>query len=284
MQSLKKLFLISRPISWPNTAYPFAAAFLVTGGSFDLTFWVATLFFLIPYNLLMYGVNDVFDYESDIRNPRKGGIEGAVEQKSFHPVILWSSTLFAIPFLIYLFAVGSITANIVLAILIFFVVAYSLKGLRFKEIPFLDSITSSIHFVGPMVYAMVLTGFEPTYLPYVAAFFLWGAASHAFGAVQDIIPDRQGNLSSVATTLGARTTTRGVLCAYTIACGIIITQGWPALIIGITGLLYVANILPYVSITDKTSANANRGWRRFIWLNLITGFVLTLILIVYTVF
>ncbi|HBS75362.1 MAG TPA: prenyltransferase, partial [Microbacterium sp.] len=48
-------------------AYPFAAAYLLTARQIDLTFVVGTLFFLVPYNLAMYGVNDVFDYESDLR-------------------------------------------------------------------------------------------------------------------------------------------------------------------------------------------------------------------------
>src|SRR5699024_11176739 len=60
----------SRPLSWVNTAYPFAAAYLLAGGGVDAALVVGTLFFLIPYNLLMYGVNDVFDPESDLRNPR----------------------------------------------------------------------------------------------------------------------------------------------------------------------------------------------------------------------
>ena len=78
---IKELLLTSRPISWVNTAYPFAAAYLLAGGGIDWKFVVGTLFFLIPYNLLMYGVNDVFDYESDLRNPRKGGVEGALLAK-----------------------------------------------------------------------------------------------------------------------------------------------------------------------------------------------------------
>lgn len=282
LSAIKKLFIISRPISWPNTAYPFAAAYLVTGGAFDLTFWVATIFFLIPYNLLMYGVNDVFDYESDIRNPRKGGLEGAVEQKAFHPVILKTAVLATAPFLIYLFIVGTMLSNIVLALLIFFVVAYSLAGLRFKEIPVLDSVTSSIHFVGPMIFAMVLTGFESAFMPYIVAFFLWGAASHAFGAVQDIIPDRAGGLASVATVFGASVTTRIVFMLYITSSIIVISQGWPALVVGFAGLVYAANVLPYYDITDTSSGESNRGWRRFIWLNLFVGFVITITLLVNT--
>ena len=279
LDNLKKLFVISRPISWPNTAYPFAAAYIVTGGSLDSLFVIATLYFLIPYNLLMYGINDVFDYESDIRNPRKGGMEGAVEQKAFHPVIVWSAILTNVPFLAILLLRGTVASNIALAIIVFFVLAYSVAHLRFKEIPILDSITSSIHFVGPMVFALILTGYTAAYLPYIVAFFLWGLASHAFGAVQDIIPDRLGKLSSVATVLGARLTTRIVFVLYLIASLILITQGWTAAIVGIAGLIYVANVYPYLNVTDKTSKTVNRGWRRFIWLNLFTGFVITMVLI-----
>ena len=280
LDTLKKLFVISRPISWPNTAYPFAAAYLVTGGTLSSTFWVATLFFLIPYNLLMYGVNDVFDYESDMRNPRKGGIEGAREQKAFHPTILWASILSTFPFVVWLLAAGSVSANIVLAALVFFVLAYSMAGLRFKEIPVLDSITSSIHFVGPMVYAMVLTGFVPAYMPFIVAFFLWGAASHALGAVQDIIPDRKGRLASVATVFGARATTWGVSVLYLASSVIMFTQGVLPAVVGVAGLLYAANVAPYLAVTDKTSGIVNKAWRRFIWLNLVTGFVITMVLIV----
>lgn len=85
-----------------------------------------------------------------------------------------------------------------LAISLFAVVAYSAKGLRFKEKPFLDSLTSSTHFVSPAVYGLVLAGavFTPQLWAILGAFFLWGIASHAFGAVQDVIADREGGISS----------------------------------------------------------------------------------------
>ncbi len=72
---LRTLLLSSRPLSWVNTAYPFAAAYLLAEERIDVPWVVGTLYFLIPYNLAMYGINDVFDYESDLRNPRKGGVE-----------------------------------------------------------------------------------------------------------------------------------------------------------------------------------------------------------------
>lgn len=278
-ESLLRLFRVSRPVSWINTAYPFAAGYLVLGGSIDTLFIIATVFFLIPYNLLMYGVNDVFDYESDMRNPRKGGIEGAVEAKQYHGLILRSSVLLCLPFLAAMALLGDATSNAVLAFVVFMVVAYSVKYLRFKERPVLDSITSSIHFVGPLAYALAIFDFPSASWLYVIAFFLWGMASHAFGAVQDMIPDREGKLASIATVFGARWTVRLSIVLYILSSLLVVYANIEAIFIGLAGLAYALNCLPYVHISDKQSANANAGWRRFIWLNLVTGAVVTMTLV-----
>lgn len=283
MNKLTRLLLVSRPISWVNTAYPFAAGYLVTGGGVSPVLIIGSLFFLIPYNLLMYGINDVFDYESDIRNPRKGGIEGMREERAFHPFIMRASLIVPLPFVAYLLVVGNRLSDLVLIGLLFFVVAYSIKGLRFKEKPVLDSITSSFHFVGPLVYALALTGSSVnTVWPFVLAFLVWGAASHAFGAVQDIIPDRDGGLASIATAFGAKMTVRLCVALYTAAALIMFAVGGYAIIAAVAGILYVGNILPYVSVTDAASGQTNRAWRRFIRINLLAGFLITLSLILWS--
>lgn len=278
-KTLAKLFKVSRPISWINTAYPFAATYLVLGGAVDPLFIIGTLFFLIPYNLLMYGVNDVYDYESDIRNPRKNSIEGAAEARSFHPVILRVAYWLTFPFLLGLLLLTGWQADLVLLATLFFVVSYSLKGFRFKEKPFLDSVTSSIHFVGPMIYAAAIFGFPEFLWPFIIALFLWGIASHAFGAVQDVVPDRQGGLASIATIIGARTTVWLSALLYLAASLLMVREGGLGIIVGLAGLAYVANVAPYLFVTDKTSQKANRGWRRFIWLNYGVGAVVTIVII-----
>jgi 4-hydroxybenzoate polyprenyltransferase len=283
---IRALLLTSRPLSWVNTAFPFAAAYVVASGRIDLTLVIGTLFFLIPYNLAMYGINDVFDYESDIRNPRKGGVEGALLEPRWHRATLIASGLVAVPFVAYLVVVGGPASWVVLAISLFAVVAYSVKGLRFKERPFLDSITSSTHFVSPAVYALALVGAAPT-LPVVAllvAYFLWGAASHAFGAVQDIGADRDAGIGSVATVIGARATVRLAVALYLLA-GILLLIGGliagspPLALAAVLPLPYAVNALPWWSANDENAASANRGWRRFLWLNFVTGFVVTMLLI-----
>jgi 4-hydroxybenzoate polyprenyltransferase len=287
MNTLKQLFVSSRPLSWINTAFPFAAAYLMTTRQVDLTFILGTIFFLIPYNLAMYGINDVFDYESDMRNPRKGGVEGAVLDRSLHKATLWAVVITNVPFLIYLVAVGNVDANIVLAISMFAVVAYSMKGLRFKEIPFLDSFTSSTHFVSPAVYGVILAGatFTPDLWLILNAFFLWGMASHAFGAVQDIQADREGGLKSIATVIGAANTSRFALGCYALA-GVLILSGaffteptWPFWVASVTAVPYILMVWPFRNLSDADCEQANRGWKKFLGINFFAGFVVTMLLI-----
>src|SRR5207344_2704534 len=173
----------------------------LTSGHVDALLLVGTVFFLIPYNLAMYGINDVFDYESDLRNPRKGGAQGAVLTPRMHRPTLWAAGLSCAPFLAYLLVVGSPLSWLVLAASLFFVVFYSAPPLRLKEVPFADSVTSSIHFFSPAVYGFVLAGAAWTWqlAAVVIAFALWGVASHAFGAVQDVVADREAGISSIAT-------------------------------------------------------------------------------------
>jgi 4-hydroxybenzoate polyprenyltransferase len=279
---VSRLVVSSRPISWVNTAFPFAVAYFLGTGNIDMTLVVGAFFFLIPYNLLMYGVNDVFDYESDLTNPRKGGLEGALLEPKYHAATLWISTSLAAPFVIYLLAVGSVFSGALLLLVIFSVVAYSAKYLRFKEIPVLDSFTSALHFIGPMLFGLALAGTSlmgDVVIMATFAFFLWGMASHAFGAVQDIRADKDANIASIATFFGAGLTVKLALGSYLLAA---------LMLLGLPGRFQFAAIaaLPYLfvtarefGITDETCETANRGWKRFIWLNFFAGAIISSLLI-----
>lgn len=278
MEALNQLFWSSRPVSWINTAYPFAATYLLITREINVELILGTLFFLIPYNLLMYGINDVFDYESDLRNPRKGGIEGSLLAPKWHRPTIWASSLICLPFVIYLLMSGSLITGAWLLLFVFTVVAYSVKGLRFKEVPFLDSLTSASHFVGPMIFAAALAGAdlgEPKLLALILSFTLWGIASHAFGAVQDVKADREGGISSIATVIGARATTRFAFMAYLFAGVLLLTVGDLASFVAIAAVPYLWVVGAHWNITDETCERANRGWKRFIWLNFFAGFVVT---------
>lgn len=269
----------SRPISWVNTAYPFAAGYLATGGQFNAYLLLASLYFLIPYNILIYVVNDVFDYESDLRNPRKNSIEGGLLPPETHGPMLITTALVNIPLLIYLLANGSLATNLMLLAITIGALSYSMPLLRFKEIPFLDSINSSFHFVSPLIFALITNGWKTGYIFYVLIFFAWGLASHAFGAVQDIIPDREAKISSIATYLGAKKTVRLSLAIYLSISAVLILEGWPIAIVALPALGYVLMVRPFINLEDANSQLANKGWRHFLALNQLTGFVVTILLI-----
>jgi 4-hydroxybenzoate polyprenyltransferase len=281
IRAARYLFLSSRPLSWVNTAFPFGIAYYAITKDIDWPLVVGFLFFLIPYNLLMYGINDVFDYESDLRNPRKGGIEGALLPPDLHRLTVIVSALMTVPFLFPLIVWGTPVATGVLALALFMVVVYSAKGLRFKEIPFLDSVTSSLHFVLPAVYGLSLAGGSITSLGalLLASFFVWGMASHAFGAVQDVVADREAGVSSIATVIGAKGTVRLAFTLYVIAAVVLMFTPWPLPLIAIAAIGYLAAIAPWWSIEDSEAESANRGWKWFLFLNFLAGAVVVLVVL-----
>ena len=279
--TLRQLLGTSRPLSWINTAYPFAAAYLLAGGGIDAALLVGTVFFLVPYNLLMYGVNDVFDHESDLRNPRKGGAEGIVLDRRVHRTTLWAAGLGTLPFVVALMVLGDAASGALLLVVLAAVVGYSAPGIRLKERPGLDSLTSAVHFVGPAAFGLVLAGgpVGATSVAALSAFLLWGMASHALGAVQDIGPDREAGIGSVATALGAARTVRLALGLYAAAGALMLTTGWPTALAGLLVLPYLASAWPFRSLADDEAEQAHRAWLRFLRLNLLSGFLLTQLLL-----
>lgn len=277
-----QLVIASRPVSWVNTAFPFGAAYLLTTREIDWVLVVGVLYFLVPYNLAMYGINDVFDYASDRANPRKGGIEGALLAPRLHRPTLVIAALTNVPFLVLLGFAGGPSVWVALTISAGAVIAYSAPGLRFKERPVIDSLTSSTHFVSPAIVGLLLGGAEFTagLTLVLVAFFLWGMAAHAFGAVQDIGPDRAAQIGSIATVFGARLTVRCSLALWALAGALMLLTPWPGPLAALIAVPYLANCVVFWNITDEHSGRTNRAWHRFIALNFLSGFLATLLLII----
>lgn len=276
-----RLVAASRPLSWVNTAYPFAAAYLLAGGRVDAALVVGTVFFLVPYNLAMYGINDVFDYASDAANPRKGGVEGALLDPGVHRRVLVAAVAACAPFVVALVVLGRPASWAVLAVSLFAVAAYSVPGLRFKERPVLDSLTSSTHFSSPALYGLVLAGgtWSRSAVVALVAFFLWGVAAQAFGAVQDVVPDRQGGIASIATALGGARTVRFSLVLWAAAGALLLLEPFPGSLAAALVVPYLTLAWPFRSVADEDSGLANRGWRRFLLVNYLVGFAVTMLFI-----
>jgi len=273
---IRDILLASRPVSWINTGLPFLAAAFEQVRGLDAAVILGTLYFLIPYNILLYGVNDLFDYESDIRNPRKQSLEGGLVAPS-HARALWLAIAATnLPFLVVLGFLGGPVAAIALVITVLVALAYSAPPLRTKERPFLDSCTSALHFVLPAVCGFLVTGRPLGELPWpvLGAFAAWGIASHAIGAIQDIEYDRAAGIGSIATVLGGRATAWVSLAGYAIAVAVAFTVEAPWGPIAAVALASYL-LLPLMVLLRTDEPQARRAWRSFMQLNIPVGFIIS---------
>lgn len=276
-----ELWRASRPFSWINTALPFLVAAIAAGRPGTPAVWLGVAYFTGPYNLLLYGVNDLYDYESDVRNPRKGGaIEGGlVPRERTRTLWAWVAAT-NLPPLLALAVLAPPAGTVALGVTVLVALAYSVPPARTKVVPGLDSLTSSLHFVLPCACGALLGGAAPGALPwrFLAAFLLWGIASHALGAIQDVGYDRQAGIGSVAVALGGRRTAALSLACYGAAIALVASAGTTS------ALAAAACLLPYPllaasCLAGDPEAQARRAWRGFLGMNLLVGFLLTQVLL-----
>ena len=235
-----RLLYISRPVLWINTVGPATVGMWLAG---DLFAWGALpllLWLTLPFNLLIYGVNDVFDQETDAKNPRKGTLEGArIDRSEVRPVVL-GVILTNAPVLIYalLFVPLSALTWMLLYTLLF--VGYSVPPARFKARPYLDSLSNAAY-AFPLVFVPLALGERPVW-PAALALMAWSAAKHTFDAVQDVDEDRRAGITTTAVRLGPDGVVlwSGALWALATACFALVSVPVALLNAAIAGtLLYV---------------------------------------------
>jgi len=175
------------------------AGYLWTWEILPILIWVT-----FPFNLLIYGINDIFDQETDNINARKGSYEGAhIFPNEVKPI--WIGVIATnVPFLIY-FALTLPAAAVwwMIAYSLFFTF-YSAPPLRFKARPYLDSF-SNTDYAFPLAFVPLALGHEPMWLA-VVGLMLWSIAKHAYDAVQDIPQDSDTGIRTTAVHLGVKKT------------------------------------------------------------------------------
>jgi 4-hydroxybenzoate polyprenyltransferase len=197
-----RLFHISRPVLWINTVGPTAVGMWLSG---DLWRWEALpilLWLTLPFNLLIYGVNDVFDQETDAKNPRKGTLEGArIRPEEVRPI--WRGVLIMnLPLLIYFAFFLPPVATIWMLLYTLLFVGYSVPPARFKTRPYLDSLSNAAY-AFPLVFTPLALSASPVW-PAAAGLMAWSAAKHPFDAVQDVDEDRRVGIETTAVRLGPK--------------------------------------------------------------------------------
>lgn len=263
---------VSRPRFWFYLFGPYIVG-LVAGMSTaaDLAHWrylAFGLYFLLPANLLVYGINDIFDYETDSVNEKKTDYEALVgpdKRKSLFLLIVALN----LPFILLAAAQFNVLAFAALQTFIFLSIFYSSPPIRAKTKPVLDSVFNVLYIIpGVFAYAMITRQLPPAEL--IIAGGLWTAAMHAYSAIPDIDADKRAGLSTIATAFGPYGTLAICFGLYTAATFL------SARYLGITaaGLGAAYMILMLASVRSVQTGRIFKLYKAFPLINVAAGFVL----------
>ncbi len=263
---------ISRYRFWIYELGPFAYGVFCGASALtvllDLKVFVFAVFFLFPANLYIYGINDMFDYETDKLNPRKVEYEALVEPSEWRSLSI-RIALFVIPFL-FLIPFRNYGALYSMLAFLFFAGFYSAKPIRAKAIPVIDSIFSAGHYVATGAFGYYLvggTGFP--FIPLIAA-LCWSIAMHAYSAVPDIESDSSAGLKTIATTLGKTGTL--ILCLLLYVSSAVLIYSFVGVVAIVLGIVYT--VLMLASLTIKKPETLLKLYTFFPYINPTAGMII----------
>lgn len=275
---LSRLVVISRPVLWVNTIGPAVMAMWIGGELFNPEIIPLLIWLTVPFNLWLYGINDIFDRETDLLNARKGGVQGAVLAVSEIKWVLWGIAVTNIPFLIYFFLNYSLVANIWIVVYYLFFLNYSAPPLRWKSRPFWDAF-SNIDYAFPLVFVALALNYEVNWIGAIGL-MLWGVAKQAYDAIQDIYEDRAVGIETTATKLDIKGTVIWSTVFWSLATVMFLIVNIP---LGIANGIYVGYLL-YNQYKKPTLDEARRLYPASIAFPYIVGTVIGFQLVVGLVF
>jgi 4-hydroxybenzoate polyprenyltransferase len=196
------LLQVSRPGLWSTTALFYLMPLGHADFLHSVKLWLGLFFVLFPLGLVLYGVNDIVDAETDALNPRKGtfmfGARGAREQLA---ILKWHIAAVQLPFaaLFYYFVGPRILWWY--ALLLLAVGLYNAPGIAWKGRPPFDVLIQASYL---LVFVLSSWLNDVPQLPWQTCLFgaLFAMHSHIFGEVMDIEPDRLSGRRTTATWVG----------------------------------------------------------------------------------
>ena len=264
------LFWLSRPRFWLYQGGPVVVAVTYAAdGPRDLFSPLAValfLYFTIPANVFLYGVNDIFDQDIDQVNPKKD--EGREVSYRGDRIVFASiivSGLLATGFLRWLPPLG-IAALLAWAALS---VEYSAPPLRFKTTPLLDSLSNGLYILPGVVAYAAIEGVAPPATA-VAGAWLWTMGMHTFSAIPDIEPDREAGIETTATFLGESNTYYYCVMCWLTASFVFTYTHW---VFGLLLLVYPGLVFGILAV----GVDIDEAYWWYPAINTLVGMVFTLV-------
>jgi lycopene elongase/hydratase (dihydrobisanhydrobacterioruberin-forming) len=273
--SFQKLWRLSRPRFWVYVLGPYVVGIAASRHAENflhpaVLLWA--LYFLFPANLLIYGINDIFDYETDVLNAKKRGYEDLVPPDDRKPLAI-AIALTNIPFFIAAYFLPPFVlpagAQIALVCFLFLSVFYSAPPIRAKARPIIDAMFNALYLCSGYV-AWFLTGGSSVSIPLLLAGWAWVMAMQAYSAVPDITADTISKTPTVATLLGIK----GTLCLCLILYLCAAALSYTAITYLAFGLGVVYSTLIILSLRAGTEEGVLRLYRAFPLINTLCGMAL----------
>jgi 4-hydroxybenzoate polyprenyltransferase len=265
---LRYLLVLSRPRFWLYLAGPVAVGVTYGIGDVSDLFTPVTIslagYFLVPANVFLYGINDLFDADVDELNPKKDDREARWQGDRLTVTAVGLAAGLGI-------GTFAITPRIAWPYLAGFLVlsaGYSAPPLRFKTTPLADSVSNGLYVLpGAAAYATA-AGSQPPLAALVGA-WLWTMGMHTFSAIPDIEPDRAAGIRTTATVLGARRT-----YLYCLACWAVAAAAFATVDIRLGLLLGVYPV--FVTWVARSAVSVDRAYWWFPALNTAVGTLLAM--------
>jgi len=264
------LFWLSRPRFWLYQGGPVVVAVTYAadgpGELFSPLAVALFLYFTIPANVFLYGVNDIFDRDIDQVNPKKDeGREVSYRGDRVVVATIVVSGLLAAGFLpgLPLLGVAALLAWAALS------VEYSAPPLRFKTTPFLDSLSNGLYILPGVVAYAAIEGVAPPATA-VAGAWLWTMGMHTFSAIPDIEPDREAGIETTATYLGASNTYYYCVMCWLTAAFVFTYTHW---VFGLLLLVYPGLVFGILAI----GVDIDEAYWWYPAINTLVGMVFTLV-------
>jgi 4-hydroxybenzoate polyprenyltransferase len=221
----------------------------------EARFWAHLLFFMFPANLLLYGLNDLFDSDTDVLNPKKGSMELRLDGSVRPSVLRAVLAAFGLALILAFYQRRPVEV-LLLGLFCGLSVAYSTPPIRLKARPVLDSASNILYALpGFLGYHHAGGGAVTAFAVITAG--LWTAAMHLFSAIPDIKSDVMAGVRTSATVLGTRGSLAVCALMWSAFAGIVIHRsGLLPWSLGLT----VYPVIPLVLLLGRSDAVGRVYW------------------------
>ncbi len=225
-------------------------------------FWLGALYVSFPMGLLLYGWNDIVDYETDRLNPRKGtflfGARGTPEQLRGLPLRI---ALAQAPFAVAFSLLAGAKMLVCFAGMIAAAALYNWPRYGFKSRPPLEILNQAGY-----LFVFLLSSWlnDVPLLPWATMLFgaLFAMHSLLFGQVMDLEPDRAAGRRTTATVIG-RVRAKLLMVALIVCEAVLVARFFSAKVLALFLLMSAAWFAVDATVLWRSRPYTNREMRFF---------------------